>query len=112
LIKFPIEIVCAEVKVNPQWPGVAFGQAVAYRLFSSKTYIAEPSSISEEDLGRLEALCMLFGVGLVVFDLNPAAPNFRIRVRAQRFSPDMFYVNEFADRLRLHDPEVFQELFG
>jgi hypothetical protein len=55
---------------------------------------------------------MLFGVGLVVFDLDPAVPDFRIRVRAQRYSPDMFYVNEFADRLRLHDAEVFQELFG
>ena len=35
-----------------------------------------------------------------------------IRVRAQRFSPDMFYVNEFADRLKHHDADVFEELFG
>src|SRR5207237_2066352 len=66
LIKFPIELVAAEVKIDPQTPVVAFGQAVAYRLFSTKTYIAEPSSISEEDLSRLEALCMLFGVGLIL----------------------------------------------
>jgi len=26
LIKFPLEIVCAEIKVNPQYPVVAFGQ--------------------------------------------------------------------------------------
>ena len=37
LIKFPIEIVSAEIKIDPQQPVVAFGQAVAYRLFSSKT---------------------------------------------------------------------------
>lgn len=89
LIKFPLEI-SAEIKIDPQTPVVAFGQAVAYRLFSTKTYIAEPSTISEEDLGRLEALCMLFGIGLVIFDLNPSSPNFKIRMRAQRFSPDMF----------------------
>jgi hypothetical protein len=36
LIKFPLEIVSAEIKVDTQSPIVAFGQAVAYRLFSSK----------------------------------------------------------------------------
>jgi len=112
LIKFPLEIIAAEIKIDPQAPVVAFGQAVAYRLFSTKTYIAEPLTISEEDLSRLEALCMLFGVGLILFELNPANPSFKIRMRAQRFSPDMFYVNEFADRLRLHNPESFEELFG
>jgi hypothetical protein len=34
------------------------------------------------------------------------------RVRAQRFSPDMFYVNEFADRLYQIDPATFHQLFG
>ena len=112
LIKFPVEIVSAEVKIDPQAPVVAFGQAVAYRLFSTKTYIAMPTSLTEEDQSRLESLCMLFGVGLVLFDLNKDAPQFSIRVRAQRFSPDMFYVNEFADRLKLHDAEIFEQLFG
>jgi hypothetical protein len=82
LIKFPVEIVAAEVKIDPQAPVVAFGQAVAYRLFSTKTYIAEPATISEEDLSRLEALCMLFGVGLILFELNTGNPNFKIRMRA------------------------------
>jgi len=50
---------------------------------------------------------MQFGFGLVLFDLDKDNLNFSIRVRAQRFSPDMFYVNEFADRLRLRDAEVF-----
>ena len=111
LIKFPLEIVSAEIKIDPLAPVVAFGQAIAYRLFSSKTYIAMPSTLTEEDQGRLEALCMLFGVGLVLFDLDFNAPNFVIRVRAQRFSPDMFYVNEFADRLKSHDSQTFEMLF-
>ncbi len=111
LIKFPLEVVSGELKIDPQAPVVAFGQAVAYRLFSAKTYIAMPSSLTEEDLSRLEALCMLFGVGLTLFDLDVDKPNFSIRVRAQRFTPDMFYVNEFADRLRYHDPDIFEQLF-
>lgn len=53
-----------------------------------------------EDQSRLESLCMLFGIGLVLFELNKDSPRFAIRVRAQRFSPDMFYANEFADRLK------------
>lgn len=111
LIKFSLEIVSAEIKIDPQAPVVAFGQAVAYRLFSSKTYVAMPTSLTEEDQSRLESLCMLFGVGLVLFDLDKDNPRFSIRVRAQRFSPDMFYVNEFAERLKLHDAEVFERLF-
>ncbi len=101
----------AEIKIDPQAPVVAFGQAVAYRLFSAKTYAAMPSTLTEEDQSRLESLSMLFGVGLVLFDLDKTNPRFSIRVRAQRFSPDMFYVNEFAERLKLHDSEVFEQLF-
>jgi hypothetical protein len=112
LVKFPIEIVVAEIKIDPQAPVVAFGQAVAYRLFATKAYIVMPTSLSEKDKGRLEALCMLFGAGLVLFDLNKDAPGFSIRMRAQRFSPDMFYVNEFAETLKNHNAEAFEKLFS
>jgi hypothetical protein len=111
LIKFQAEIVSAEVKIDPQQPVVAFGQAIAYRLFSAKTYIAMPNSMGEEDKDRLESLCMLFGVGLALFDLDPKNPDFTIRVRAQRFSPDMFYVNQFAERLNAANHELFRRLF-
>jgi len=110
LIQFPVEIVSAEIKIDTQAPVVAFGQAVAYRLFSTKTYIAMPSKT--EDKERLEALCMLFGLGLVYFELNKDLPNFKIRMQAQRFSPDMFYVNEVAERLKACRIEDFHELFG
>jgi hypothetical protein len=111
-IKFDLEIVSAEIKVEASQPVVAFGQAVAYRLFSAKSYVVMPNSISPEDYGRLEALCMLYGIGLVLFEPDPKEPAFSIRVRAQRFSPDMFYVNEFADRLYQLDPGTFNQLFG
>jgi hypothetical protein len=112
VIEFPIEIVSAEIKIDPLAPVVAFGQAIAYRLFSTKTYIAMPTTLTEADQSRLESLCMLFRVGLVLFKLDKDAPQFLIRVRAQRFSPDMFYANEFADRLKQHDPKIFRKLFG
>jgi hypothetical protein len=93
LIKFDPEIVSAEIKKDPRASIVAFGQAVSYRLFSAKSYIVMPATLSEEDLSRLESFCMLFGVGLVLFDVDKDMPKFSIRVRAQRFPPDMFYVN-------------------
>jgi hypothetical protein len=111
-IKFDIELISAEIKVDPTQPVVAFGQAAAYRLFSAKSYIVMPDSISEEDYSRLEALCILFGIGLVLFKANPDDPEFQIRVRAQRYSPDMFYVNEFAERVYQLDVEMFNTLFG
>lgn len=112
LIRFQPEIVAAEIKIDPKEPVVAFGQAMAYRLFSAKTYVVMPKTIGGDDLGRLEALCMLFGVGLVLFTLDVKNPDFEIRVRAQRFSPDMFYLNVFADRLKQIDLEKFNKLFS
>ncbi len=111
-IKFDQEIIAAEVKIDPNQPVVAFGQAVAYRLFAAKCYVVMPKTISEDDKDRLESLCMLFGIGLVLFTPDPKEPDFMIRVRAQRFLPDMFYVNEFADRLCKIDPSAFNQLFG
>lgn len=112
IISFATEIISAEVKISPLEPITAFGQAVAYRLFSSKVYLVEPSSMILEDQARLEALCILFGIGLILFDLDPQNPNFRIRVRAQRYNPDMFYVNEFASKLQDRKKDVFKKLFG
>jgi hypothetical protein len=112
LIKFQPEIVSAELKTDPQAPVVAFGQATAYRLFSAKCYVVVPRTVSEEDLARLQALCMLFGMGLVVFDVDPKTPNFEPLLRAQKFSPDMFYVNEFARRLHQHDATLYEKLFS
>lgn len=111
IIKFQPEVISAEIKINPSEPITAFGQAIAYRLFSSKVYLVEPSSMIPEDQDRIEALCILFGIGLILFDLDPQNPNFSIRVRAQRYNPDMFYVNEFADKLYNARKDVFNKLF-
>ena len=110
-IQFQPEIISVEIKKQTQEPITAFGQAIAYRLFSSKVYIAMPKTMEEENLSRLEALCILFGVGLVLFDLNKDNPDFLIRVHAQRSTPDMFYANKFAEQIRNKHPEKYKRLF-
>ncbi len=112
LIKFSPEIVAAEIKLDPNQPVVAFGQAIAYRLFAARSYVVMPSTMGEEDQSRLESLCLLFGVGFVLFNPASKEPDFQIRVRAQRFTPDVFYMNEFANRLHALNAAKFQKLFG
>lgn len=111
IVKFPVEIVSVEIKVDPISSVVAFGQACAYRLFSHKTYIVMPSTIAPADQDRLDALCEIYGVGLVLFDLNPDEPDFRFIRKAQRFTPDMYYVNDFARRLHDLERTAFDRLF-
>lgn len=111
IIQFQPEVISAEIKTNPADPITAFGQAIAYRLFSSKVYLVEPSTMAPEDQDRIEALCILFGVGLILFAPNRDNPDFTIRVRAQRYIPDMFYVNDFADKLYAINKRFFDRLF-
>jgi hypothetical protein len=70
IFKFEPQIVTAEIKVVPSQPIIAFGQAVAYRLFSHKSYIVVPNSTSSDDMNRLKSLRSIHGVGLVTFTLN------------------------------------------
>jgi hypothetical protein len=112
-VPFPLELVSAEIKIDASQSVTAFGQACAYRLFSHKVYIVMPITIGavKDDLERLQALCTLFGMGLVLFKLNPADPQFEKRVAARKFEPDMFYVNDFARRLQQTDRHTFDKLF-
>ena len=106
IVKFPIEITSAEIKVSSTALITAFGQACSYKLFSHKSYIAVPRDAFQEDIDRLESLCMIVGIGLIVFDSGaPESPNFQIRTRAIIHNPDMYYVN---DKIR----HIAGELFG
>jgi hypothetical protein len=105
IIKPPTEIVSAEIKLDPTNLITAFGQACSYKLFSHKSYIVVPDNSSEDDIARLDALCRIFGIGLVIFNpFDPKNPDFRIRSRASREEPDMFYVNKY---LKLVEDELF-----
>jgi hypothetical protein len=105
IYKPPIEIVSVEIKTNSNELVVAFGQACSYLLFSHKSYIVVPSSARVSDLERLENLCQVFGIGLVLIgSLDPLDPGFQLRVRALRREPEPFYVNE---NLRVVSEELF-----
>lgn len=105
IIKAPTEIVSAEIKVDTKDLITAFGQACSYRLFSHKSYIVVPKTSAREDIYRLDSLCMLFGVGLVLFDsTNMSAPQFEVKVRPVRQEPDIFFVNKY---LKLIEKELF-----
>ena len=105
IVKFPTEIVSAEVKIDPIGLITAFGQACAYRLFSHKSYIVVPIDSPEDDIGRLDTLGRIFGIGLILFNAKDAQqPAFEIRVRAAKHEPDMFYVNRC---MRLIEDQLF-----
>ena len=106
IVKFPTEIITAEIKLDPRNLITAFGQACAYRLFSHRSYLVVPMSSPTEDLARLESLCLAVGLGLVLFDAHdPSSPNFMLRVRAARNEPDSFYVNR---NLRIIEDRLFE----
>ena len=97
IFTFPLEILSAEIKTDSAGLITAFGQACSYKLFSHRSYIVVPSASMEADLSRLDSLCMIFGIGLIVFDAaNPDEPAFKILTRAARHEPDMFYVNKYV----------------
>lgn len=106
IIKLPIQVVAAEIKIVTNQLITAFGQACAYRLFAHKSYLVIPAASQKEDIDRLDSLCMIFGIGFILFDAtNPATPAFQIRVRATNHEADSFYANKYlkmiADDLRL-----------
>ena len=105
ILKFPAEVVSAEIKADANALITAFGQACSYRLFSHKVYLVIPNVVSESDLAQLDALCRVFGLGLILFDAgNPVAPGYQIRVRATKHEPDMFYANR---NLKVIEDELF-----
>jgi len=95
----PLEIVTAEIKADRRDLITAFGQACAYKLFSHKSYIVIPNNAAPEDIGRLDALSMIFGIGLIVHSNEPDNAQFGVKVRARRHEPDIFYVNKFLDKI-------------
>jgi hypothetical protein len=111
IFKFQPQIVTAEIKAVANQPVVAFGQAVAYRLFSHKSYIVVPRSTTSDDMNRLTSLCSLHGVGLVTFSLNKEQPGYSVVVLPLVAAPDMFYVNSMLERLKFSEPALLNKLF-
>ena len=116
ILDFPIEFISVEVKYSLADAITGFGQACAYRLFSHKSYLVVPGG--SEDMGRVESLCNLFGIGLIVFKeedmLSDGTPpenlSFTVKTRAVKHSPDMFYFKEYPDKYLKRNPEVANKL--
>ncbi|MEO0128549.1 MAG: hypothetical protein ABIL39_03190 [candidate division WOR-3 bacterium] len=107
IVKSPTEIISAEIKADTKDLITAFGQACSYKLFSHKSYIVIPKNSPPDDISKLDALCLIFGIGLVLFDNNdPEKPMFEIRVRPIKHDPDMFYVNQY---MKLVEKELFSD---
>ncbi len=106
IIQAPVEIVSAEIKTETNQLITAFGQACAYKLFSHKCYLVIPKQSSQDEVARLDSLCQLFGIGLVLFNVeNPNTPDFTIRVRPNKHEPDFFYTNKYRSKI---EKELFQ----
>jgi len=95
IIKIEGEIISAEIKTDSKDLITAFGQACAYKLFSNMVYLVIPKQ-SGEDLSRLDSLCLIFDIGLVLFDpTNHKDPKFQIRVRPKNTTPNIYYANKY-----------------
>ena len=105
IIQAPVEIVSAEVKPDTTQLVTAFGQACAYCLFSHKSYLVVSNEAPDDEIARLDALCQVFGIGLVLFNpKDPKDPKFVIRTRALYKQPDLFYANRY---MKLIEVELF-----
>ncbi|MDR0322725.1 MAG: hypothetical protein LBI28_14620 [Treponema sp.] len=101
IIKKEIEITSVEVKYSPYELITAFGQACSYKLFSHKVYIVIPKQSNKEEIARLDSLCLLFGIGLVLFDnTNPDLRKYELKNRAQKGTPDIDYLNKNIEKAK------------
>lgn len=106
IVKFETEIISAEIKLDGNASVIAFGQACSYKLFSHKSWLVVPKNSGDEDIAKLDSLCRIFGIGLVLFDsLDPNNPDFKIQSRPQRSIPDMFYANKY---MKLIENDLFK----
>ncbi|MCK4628154.1 MAG: hypothetical protein KAT56_04075, partial [Sedimentisphaerales bacterium] len=77
----------------------------SYKLFSHKSYVVIPKKSLQDDISRLDALCLIFGMGLVLFDTNDVNdPKYEIKARPVKYDPDMFYVNKV---LKIVEKDLF-----
>lgn len=111
-VKFVPQFVSAEIKTDVNQSVVAFGQAVSYRLFSHRSYVVVPKTVSAEDMDRLRALALISKIGVVSFDLDKDKPDYTLLERSAQSVPDMFYLNKIAKIIEERDKKLFETLFG
>ncbi len=113
ILKDAMELVTAEVKTEKKANNLlpAFGQACAYKLFSQYVYLVIPKQAEEDVLTRIEGLCIINGIGLVVFDNERKSnPEFEQRVAPPKQEPVLFYHDRILRELAVNEKtkELFQ----
>lgn len=106
IVKQEPTIVSAEIKMGSSGNELitAFGQACAYKIFSHKVYLVIPNSAIKEDIDRVESLCLILGLGLILFDNTNAKTKWEIKCRPLKHEPDIWYVNDTMRKV----PELFE----
>lgn len=110
-LKFPPQIHAFEIKKDAKHALEAFGQAVAYRLFASKSYIVLPEVALTDDLDRISSLCSLHGIGLITYNEKEGVSNnmkFSIISNAVRQDTDPFWVDDFVTKLVESDEKWYK----
>jgi hypothetical protein len=108
IVKHWDEIISAEIKIDGNALITAFGQACSYKLFSHKVYLVLPKTADKDEVGRIESLCQIFDIGLILFDPeNLQDPKWELRLRARKQDPDMFYLNQKMAMLQESGAELF-----
>jgi len=106
IIEHEPTIVSAEIKLGTSGTELitAFGQACAYKIFSHKVYLVIPNSAIKEDIDRIESLCLILGVGLVLFNNTNVKTKWEIKCRPLKHEPDIWYVNDTMRNV----PQLFE----
>ena len=107
IIKQEPTIVSAEIKMGSSRDELitGFGQSCAYKLFSHKVYFVIPDCAIKEDIDRIESLCLILGLGLILFNrTNVKNPEWKIKCRPLKHEPDIWYVNDSMHKV----PELFK----
>ena len=96
------ELTSVEIKISKEYRDIikGFGQAVAYLLFSQKSYLVVPDSLGGDPLDKIETLCISLGIGVVLFKPeNLENPSFKLRNRAKHLEPDIYYFNKIGVKM-------------
>ena len=102
--------VSAEIKVSTTDNEIirGFGQACSYLYFSHKSILVIPKDASDKVKVRMESLCRLIGLGLVLFDASNAVdPDFRISLQPIHREPDVVALNYV-----LEQEEIYKRLIS
>lgn len=105
--KPPLEIIAIEIKDEGYSPVEALGQAMAYKLFSHRTWLILPD---DNDLDRIEGIAISANIGLISFSKESDGFDFVTLNRPIAGHPDFAEVNNILEELKRKDKRKYNEL--